>query len=167
MIDHAKPKYIYGLVDPRDLSVRYIGATVNPKTRYGSHLTDKFGSKKKREWIAELKLKDLKPTLKVFEKVTSGAYDEAEAKWIQYFKHKGFTLTNSEFTHESNHLKYIKSIDWTESKESLLNEVVTLLKGNSVIPSSASQHIADSLAILHSLEALLQSLKNGSVKIAA
>lgn len=154
---NLKPVYIYALVDPRDYATRYVGSSVNPQQRLVSHMRDKFG-RRKAEWIAELKSIGLKPKLKVLEKITSGAHDEAEAKWIQHFKHKGMVLTNSEFTHESNHLKVTKEIDWTERKQSLLNDVVALLKADGTIPKDATSHIADSLAVLHAIEALRYTL---------
>jgi len=85
---------IYGLVDPRDFTVRYIGASVDVYTRYRIHLFERTGAKKVA-WLDELKDLGLKPEIKILENVTIVARDEAEAKWIQYFIHKGANLTNA------------------------------------------------------------------------
>ncbi|GAB3881164.1 GIY-YIG nuclease family protein [Spirosoma agri] len=56
--------FIYILSDPRDNRVRYVGCTLNPKSRLISHISGKSGFKR-AEWIDELKVCNLIPTLTV------------------------------------------------------------------------------------------------------
>lgn len=51
----SRPYYIYTLNDPRNNEVRYVGCTINPKSRYSLHLNEKRSNNRKDAWILELK----------------------------------------------------------------------------------------------------------------
>lgn len=74
--------YVYTLTCPRDNIVRYVGCTVNPRQRLISHLnTFSGGSKKKREWVSELKELGLIPLMdvvKITEKLEEAVIFEKE-----------------------------------------------------------------------------------------
>lgn len=54
--------YIYALIDPRDMRVRYIGSTSNPIGRLSWHLRAPLNADMKA-WFRDLKANDLKPRL--------------------------------------------------------------------------------------------------------
>ena len=76
---------IYGLVDPRNQEVRYIGCTKNPITkRYKAHLRDP--SRCLYKWMTELQAHNLYPTLSVFEVTTRKYQWKREAAYLQEYK---------------------------------------------------------------------------------
>lgn len=71
-------KTVYGLVDPRDGRVRYVGSSKRPAIRYRSHLSG--GDKCTGEWVAELKALGLRPDLRLLtDPVTDWARHESKA----------------------------------------------------------------------------------------
>lgn len=88
---------IYGLVDPRDGQLRYVGQTVRATdVRYRQHLVRANQKKTHRDcWIFSLLSLGLKPRLVVFQELDSkDLLDRAEVFWISYFKALGCRLTN-------------------------------------------------------------------------
>lgn len=86
---------IYGLADPRDGQLRYVGKTVwTLERRLGRHLSaSSRGKNRKDRWIARLIAKDLRP--EIFEiEVVDGSWVEAERFWIAYFRSIGADLMN-------------------------------------------------------------------------
>lgn len=73
--------YIYGLVDPRTLCVRYVGKTVDPKGRYAGHLNDD-GDTRKAAWVRELRVASCKPTMVILEEVDHLSVYEKEREWV-------------------------------------------------------------------------------------
>lgn len=59
-------KFIYGLVDPRDGKVRYVGASKDPMLRYKQQLARYAWPTDLREWLDELKNEGLRPDLRLF-----------------------------------------------------------------------------------------------------
>lgn len=57
--------YIYTLTDPNTGEVRYVGCTINPKTRLSGHLSDLTHNPAKTDWIKQLKASKLKPIFKI------------------------------------------------------------------------------------------------------
>lgn len=90
--------YIYGLFDPKENELRYIGITKNPKRRLGRHLMpSKLKSPTyKNNWIKYLLSQNLKPVLQIFEEFSleKEAFD-SEIFYITYFKWLGCNLTNT------------------------------------------------------------------------
>lgn len=85
---------IYGLVDPRDFALRYVGQTIKgmkrPREMHQGHC---------RSWIISLLENELVPLIIVLQEFPSSAdvrelLDEAEIKWIQESKKQGCNLTN-------------------------------------------------------------------------
>lgn len=75
--------YIYGLIDPRNGRVRYVGKSDNPKSRLGDHLKDKSLCHR-TNWVRSLLSEGIKPELVILENVV-GDWKEAERKWIAHF----------------------------------------------------------------------------------
>lgn len=74
---------IYGLFDPRNLQIRYIGKTANTKKRLRDHINAPCNMGMKR-WFSELKLDGLRPGLCVIEWCNNWKY--AEKFWISEFR---------------------------------------------------------------------------------
>lgn len=86
--------YIYGLYDPRNGNLRYIGKSIRPNERLSNHLNDK--SKTWRtNWFSELKREGLKPILYIFDALPeSEDWAVKEIEYIAYAKSRGIRLTN-------------------------------------------------------------------------
>lgn len=90
---------IYGLVDPRDGMLRYIGQTVSPlKKRLSSHVSGIshwcHGGVEKNRWIGELVDAGLMPETLEIEVVPFSDRLNAEKRWIEYFALLGYDLLN-------------------------------------------------------------------------
>jgi hypothetical protein len=86
--------FIYGLRDPRDSAIRYVGKADDLKTRFKKHLIEK-GSFHRCRWIAQLKSLGLAPELFVIERVSKDRWQEAERFWIRHYRALGYDLTNT------------------------------------------------------------------------
>jgi len=60
--------FIYGLVDPRDTKVYYVGRTTRPKARLDQHINAKANGPKRR-WISDLIDNGLYPEMLILEEV--------------------------------------------------------------------------------------------------
>ena len=89
-IDTERVTYIYTLSDPVTKEVRYVGKTVNIKTRFNNHCSAKKKSHS-ASWI--LSLRPLKPELIVIEEVKEN-WIEREQFWINKYRTEGYRLTN-------------------------------------------------------------------------
>lgn len=58
----ADKAYIYGLVDPRDRKIHYVGHTISPDQRLAQHITD-AAQTTKTNWITELAALGLRPSM--------------------------------------------------------------------------------------------------------
>lgn len=66
----AVPVFIYGLIDPRDGVVRYVGKSARPEARLVHHRCS--GATSVRAWFAELLALGLTPTLTILSTVQPG-----------------------------------------------------------------------------------------------
>lgn len=85
-----KPTTIYALCHPVTNEIRYVGKTINPRTRYKEHIGSTKGTHCNK-WV-----RSLKPSIPIFVEleVVSSDWIEAEQFWIAYFKSLGARLTN-------------------------------------------------------------------------
>lgn len=100
----SKVSYIYTLADPIDYSIRYVGQSQEPKTRFSAHKSaaKRTAGLHSSKWIKSLLNKGLSPILNI-----EGVYDLAdidfwEQHYISIYKSWGFKLTNSESGGKSN-----------------------------------------------------------------
>lgn len=120
---YGEDQYIYALCQPATDELRYIGKTNNPRQRFTRHLAGlreltkeicPFSEKIKlgcdcsvhstrnlknssRYWIAHLTMKNLKPTMRILEKVTPAVrVAEREIRWITYSIQNKNRLLNAE-----------------------------------------------------------------------
>lgn len=87
---------IYGLFDPRNSELRYIGKTIEElKKRFKNHLyeANKSNHPRKNAWIRSVLLSRLKPEIVLLDSVEDWRFWE---QWyIEYFKGLGCRLTNT------------------------------------------------------------------------
>jgi hypothetical protein len=88
--------YIYGLKDPRDQTIRYVGKSIRPKQRFKAHLKDDRTNAEKAKWIAELRQLGLKPKLTILEVADEENWSTVECEWIAKGRKDGWPLTNAE-----------------------------------------------------------------------
>lgn len=92
--------YIYGLFDPRNGKLRYIGQTIqNPKRREWQHSNKRemTYNHRKANWTKQLLKEGYKPEMFIFEEVpnfTHDALNELEQWYIMYWRGMGCDLTN-------------------------------------------------------------------------
>jgi hypothetical protein len=96
-----KVTFIYGLIDPTTLDVRYIGKSNNPYKRLygrGGHLNPKAASHTHKAcWIRSLLRQNLQPTCCILEQCENikAIYDAREINWIAFGRQIGWLLTNA------------------------------------------------------------------------
>lgn len=83
-----KTVFIYGLKDPNDNQIKYIGKANNPRKRYNRHVSDAILKKQgeKNKWIKTLKENNLNPILEIIEECDENIWQEREIYWISQFK---------------------------------------------------------------------------------
>lgn len=87
---------IYGLYDPRDDKLRYIGKATNFEDRLWQHINSaKKGDKSYRSnWIRMLLNLGMVPAIKLLGYSTVNSWQEDEKAWIAKMKKEGASLTN-------------------------------------------------------------------------
>lgn len=90
-----KYTYIYGLVDPRDDSIRYVGKSNNPKKRLYYHIKESKNKNSchRHHWINSLL--PLRPEIIILEKVSVDKWQQREIFWIDRAKEIYDNLTNN------------------------------------------------------------------------
>lgn len=86
--------YIYGLKDPRDGAIHYVGKSNRPNYRLQQHMKDKASNPGKASWLGELEAGGLVPTVVILEETDEGDWPEAERRWIAKGRSEGWPLTN-------------------------------------------------------------------------
>lgn len=80
--------FIYGLVDPITGFVRYVGKSVSPNNRLRAHLIPSLLKSKshKNNWLRSLLAVAKKPDLILLEKISDADWENAERRWIAYYR---------------------------------------------------------------------------------
>lgn len=116
---------IYGLVDPRDGSLRYIGKSSQGLLRAREHNYPSYLDVDKTycgNWIRKLQKLKLKYTWVVIQEFEDAdILSQAEIHWISYYRSIGFRLTNMTNGGEG-------SVDYVTSQETKA-KISTALKG--------------------------------------
>lgn len=87
--------YIYGLKDPRNNEIRYVGKSINPTLRYSEHIHEKKTNKEKMEWLKDLSDNGAKPELVILETIGEDVdWQEREKYWIAFGYESNWRLTN-------------------------------------------------------------------------
>lgn len=115
--------FIYGLVDPRDGQLRYVGQTSTGMTRVKAHgMPSRYTKYRTRcdIWIRTLHSLGLKYEAIVLEGVCDlGALDEAEVFWIAYLRFVGCNLLNH--TDGGGGIRGLRHTDATKAKMAASN----------------------------------------------
>jgi hypothetical protein len=88
---------IYVLIDPRDRTVRYVGASVDPWRRLDQHILQlghRPMSKPKYDWFIDMCRAGVYPEVQIVQVAKVNMVREAEKKWITFYSVRG-ELTNS------------------------------------------------------------------------
>ena len=87
--------YIYALVDPDSLLIRYIGKSIRPKERLQNHMNEK--SKCHRcNWLQLLKSQNKKPLMFIINILNiDDDWQSIERFWIKLGRDAGWPLTNN------------------------------------------------------------------------
>jgi hypothetical protein len=89
--------FIYGLWDPRNYQLRYIGKTKNLDKRLKTHIEEAKLSNSRNHrlnWIRQLLNEELEPFIEVLEECTNDTWEKAERDWIVECRRFGLKLTN-------------------------------------------------------------------------
>lgn len=100
-----KTTFIYGLIDPRDNQIKYVGKSNNPSARLGGHVSCRASGEKGR-WIAELGAMGLLPIITVLEETTEAQWSEREQHWIAAMRASGCALLNVQAGGGGNQLPF-------------------------------------------------------------
>lgn len=117
-----KHTYIYGLADPDDLAIRYIGQSLDPITRVSQHLFDypEHIQNPKYIWITGLKQKGKRPVLMVFERVRIEDAQKIETEYIEKFKETIYnTRKEVRFIPANTNRRFLNKHSSNKQKESL------------------------------------------------
>ena len=88
--------WIYGLIDPRDGEIHYIGWSTRPEMRLREHIKCNKGTCK-GVWIKELREDGLEPSMKFLEVTNLYDVQSIEQGWIEEGRKLGWPLTNMVF----------------------------------------------------------------------
>ncbi len=89
--------FIYGLFDPRNCQLRYIGKANNLPKRLKQHIHfARHGAKSyKNTWIRSLLFEGLEPSIEALEEVSIDKWEGIEKEWLAECKKFGLRLTNT------------------------------------------------------------------------
>ena len=124
-------RYIYSLLDPDTLEIRYIGQTDNIKRRYSDHLRrsllkeDNEYHTYKSRWIRKLLNNNKKPIIEVIDECISLVESNKKEKyWVDVLTKDGFRLTNSHVSDVTNYSKETRNKISNSRKGKKLEDIV-------------------------------------------
>lgn len=115
--------YVYILIDPRDIGIKYVGCSTNPAVRVRNHMAiNPYSESKKDLWLGELKSLNLKPLYEVL--FSTNNIEEAAAAELKYFEkyNNGKLLCKSPKLHPFPKRQHWEKQDAATSRN-LLHEV--------------------------------------------
>lgn len=93
--------YIYALIDPDSYDIRYIGKTVNPKSRISGHINEsKKYNHHRAKWIRKLLSEQKIPIFKILKICPLSDFIKHESELIKKYQSK--ILTNSDESGQGN-----------------------------------------------------------------
>lgn len=85
---------IYGLRDPRDNLIHYIGKTNDLHGRLAAHKLCKGCNRSRKEWLRDLLESGAEPEAVILEEIPHEVWRETEEKWISQARLENWPLTN-------------------------------------------------------------------------
>jgi len=90
----SNPVFIYALIDPFELAIRYIGQSIRPKERLQNHCVEQSRTWR-TNWIRSVVRRGRRPILTILDVVPAGVdWRPIEREWIATAKRVGCALTN-------------------------------------------------------------------------
>lgn len=129
--------FIYGLIDPRNGHLRYIGQTYWGKRRFCC-LVSKYALKPKTHkvsWIKSLLDKGLLPQIIILEEAPVAQLSELEIFYIEYFKSLGCKLTNTTAGGEGTRYKHSEERKLKQRATHVMNKPVIDINSYEVFQS--------------------------------
>ncbi len=147
----TKKVSIYGLIDPRNNQLRYVGMSGNPHKRFLYHCGEGANGKQtmKARWISGLLNAGLLPRWFVIEESDAEGWKEAEQFWIAYFKSLGSRLLNMtsggegtlNFSHSEETRRKMRA---SQAGRKLSQEQIAKIRGR-IVPSDVRKKISEKL----------------------
>jgi predicted GIY-YIG superfamily endonuclease len=106
---------IYALIDPRDMTVRYVGKTTDPKRRLAEHTANKMSARDVRPWLQELLDAGLAPVMEILDRASASEWERAEQYWIGFYVQRG-RLLNVEVGGRGYLHAYRKRVRWAKQR---------------------------------------------------
>jgi hypothetical protein len=137
----SKKVYIYGLYDPGNRELRYVGKTNNLTKRLWHHIRDaKKGQRThKAAWTRKLLRNNLEPIISVIQETTEKNWQADERACIARALHEGANLTN--LTKGGDGLLGYSPSEETRRKSSEYNKSIGLLPPNWKGRKQSPEHI--------------------------
>ena len=135
--------YVYTLSDPRCGTVRYVGRSSNPTSRFKAHLKTYYYSRTtaKEEWITELTAAGLVPTMTVIDSADDGvSIRQKEQYWINKYMSEGCDLLNQTGAFNSTFVvkiplpQFHKMHNLLKARQMTIRELVCSLIDNVELP---------------------------------
>jgi predicted DNA-binding protein YlxM (UPF0122 family) len=146
--------FIYGLFDPRNGELRYVGKTNNMRARFRGHRYEiKRSNSHKSNWVKSLKEQNLEPKIEELDNVPDSEWQFWEQWYIAYFRGMGCNLTNisdggdnppiNKDKHRTDKIKgWNKGMKWSqESKRRMSQARIGKIPVNKGVPMSEEQKI--------------------------
>lgn len=102
--------YIYSLMDPRTLEIRYVGKTNNPKERMRAHISPHVymrHNNAKCIWIEELKAAGLRPIMQVLCKCLKSESENYEYRYFKLFNYDNNLLNSAIIQKETRQMQLV------------------------------------------------------------
>ncbi len=80
---------IYGLCDPFDGTIRYVGQTRLPESRLRQYADAATGNAFTWRWCRSLAKRNRKPDMVAIDLVAKDDWASAEAKWVEFYRERG------------------------------------------------------------------------------
>jgi hypothetical protein len=141
--------YIYGLVDPRNNEIRYIGKTIDPKNRLSGHITESKDINVvnyRARWLRKLTKIGLKPEIIFLRTCSSDEYEKYETEYIQIYSNN--RLTNSDESGQGNKNRKREVLN-RQSENSGRKVYQYDLNGNFIKEYRSTRYTANELGLNH------------------
>lgn len=159
---------IYGLYDPRDESLRYVGVTTTTiEQRLARHISEAKrslrtgnGISRKNDWVVGLLESGLKPQVREIDEAPYYERCSAEVGWIQHFSNTGCDLLNirgkdplSVFAGKTNEILAIE-------KDVFLKHIGDMVRQERLKQGVSLRRLAERCNISHSAVAWIEAGKD-------